>query len=91
MASSLEEEESELNFGKLLVRTFSSSAPPDSKREAQWKVERLNLLNIANLCIKNLIDSALKLGKVINDEYFEPFQQFFVVFESVLRHGLKSE
>ena len=85
------EEEDELNFGKLLVRTFSASAPPDSKREAQWKVERLNLLNITNLCVKNLIDSALKLGQVINDEYFEPFQQFFVVFESVLRHGLKGK
>ena len=62
MASAiLEEEETELNFGKFLVRTFSASAPPDTKRDAQWKVERLNLLNIANLCI--LIDSALKLGK----------------------------
>ena len=91
MASASLEEEDELNFGKLLVRTFSASAPPDSKREAQWKVERLNLLNIANLCIKNLIDSALKLGQVINDEYFEPFQQFFVVLESVFRHGLKSK
>ena len=89
-SASLDEEETELNFGKLLVRTFSSTAPPDSKREAQWKVERLNLLNIANLCVKNLIDSALNLGRVINDEYFEPFQQFFVVLESVLRHGLKS-
>ena len=88
-SASLEEEETELNFGKLLVRTFSASAPPDTKRDAQWKVERLNLLNIANLCIKNLIDSALKLGGVIGDEHFEPFQQFFVVLESVLRHGLK--
>ena len=89
-SASLEEEDTELNFGKLLVRTFSSSATPDSKRDAQCKVERLNLLNIANLCIKNLIDSALKLGKVI-DESFEPFQQFFVMLESVLRHGLRSE
>lgn len=88
-SASLEEEETELNFGKLLVRTFSASAPPDTKRDAQWKVERLNLLNIANLCIKNLIDSALKLGRVIGDEPFEPFQQFFVVLESILRHGLK--
>lgn len=90
-AAGVEEEDTELNFGKLLVRTFSSSAPPESKREAQWKVERLNLLNMANLCIKNVIDSALNLGRVINDEYFEPLQQFFVVFESILRHGLKSE
>ncbi|XP_020612593.1 RUN and FYVE domain-containing protein 2-like [Orbicella faveolata] len=88
-SASLEEEETELNFGKLLVRTFSASAPPDTKRDAQWKVERLNLLNIANLCIKSLIDSALKLGRVIGDEPFEPFQQFFVVLESILRHGLK--
>lgn len=90
-ATGVEEEDTELNFGKLHVRTFSSSAPPESKREAQWKVERLNLLNIANLCIKHVIDSALNLGRVINDEYFEPLQQFFVVFESILRHGLKSE
>ena len=88
-SASLEEEETELNFGKLLVRTFSAIAPPDTKRDAQWKVERLNLLNIANLCIKNLIDSALKLGRAIGDEPFEPFQQFFVVLESILRHGLK--
>ena len=88
-SASLEEEETELNFGKLLVRTFSASAPPDTKRDAQWKVERLNLLNIANLCIKNLIDSALKLGRAIGDEPFEPFQQFFVVLESILRHGIK--
>ncbi|KAK2568300.1 RUN and FYVE domain-containing protein 2 [Acropora cervicornis] len=88
-AAGVEEEDTELNFGKLHVRTFSSSAPPESKREAQWKVERLNLLNIANLCIKHVIDSALNLGRVINDEYFEPLQQFFVVFESILRHGIK--
>ncbi|XP_067053656.1 RUN and FYVE domain-containing protein 2-like [Acropora muricata] len=88
-AAGVDEEDTELNFGKLHVRTFSSSAPPESKREAQWKVERLNLLNIANLCIKHVIDSALNLGRVINDEYFEPLQQFFVVFESILRHGLK--
>ena len=90
-AAGVEEEDTELNFGKLHVRTFSSSAPSESKREAQWKVERLNLLNIANLCIKHVIDSALNLVRVINDEYFEPLQQFFVVFESILRHGLKSE
>ena len=89
-SASLEEEETELNFGRLLVRTFSASAPPETKRDAQWKVERLNLLNIANLCIKNLIDSALKHGRVI-EEPFEPFQQFFVVLESILRHGLKSK
>lgn len=86
-----EDDRDELNFGKLFVRTFSSSSPPDNKREAQWKIERLNLLNIANLCIKNVIDSALKLGRAISDEYFEPFQQFFVVLESILRHGLKSK
>ncbi|KAM7449926.1 RUN and FYVE domain-containing protein 1 [Porites harrisoni] len=84
-----EDDRDELNFGKLFVRTFSSSSPPDNKREAQSKIERLNLLNIANLCIKNVIDSALKLGRAISDEYFEPFQQFFVVLESILRHGLK--
>ena len=84
-----EEDRDELNFGKLFVRTFSSSSPPDNKREAQWKIERLNLLNIANLCIKNVIDSGLKLGHAISDEHFEPFQQFFVVLESILRHGLK--
>ena len=89
-SASLEEEEAELNFGKLLVRPFSSSTPSGARREAQWKVERLNHLNISNLCIKNLIDCALRFERVIGED-FEPFQQFFVVFESVLRHGLKSK
>ncbi|EDO29707.1 predicted protein [Nematostella vectensis] len=59
-----------------------------TKRESHWKTERLNLLNIAKLCIKTLIESALEVGKVIGEEH-EPFQQFFVIIENILRHGLK--
>ena len=72
-SASLEEEDrDELNFGKLFVRTFSSSSPPDNKREAQWKIERLNLLNIANLYIKNVIDSAS-----VTEFYYRSGNSFF--------------
>lgn len=70
---SLEEEEIELNFGKFLVRIFSVSVLLDIKRDVQWKVERLNFLNIVNFCIKNFIDFVLKFGRVIGDEFFELF------------------
>ncbi|CAG5132021.1 unnamed protein product, partial [Candidula unifasciata] len=51
-------------------------------------IERTNLLNISKLLIKELIDSSLAHGRMLDDDYI-PLQQFFIVLEHVLRHGLK--
>ncbi|XP_073541708.1 RUN and FYVE domain-containing protein 2 isoform X3 [Phyllobates terribilis] len=51
-------------------------------------VERTNLLNMAKLSIKGLIESALSYGRTLDSDY-PPLQQFFVVMEHCLKHGLK--
>ncbi|KAM8924342.1 RUN and FYVE domain-containing protein 2 isoform 1-T1 [Pelodytes ibericus] len=51
-------------------------------------VERRNLLNMAKLSIKGLIESALSFGRTLDTDY-PPLQQFFVVMEHCLKHGLK--
>lgn len=51
-------------------------------------IERANLLNVFKLVIKELIDSSLSHGRMLDDDHW-PLQQFFVVLEHVLRHGIK--
>ncbi|CAJ0961340.1 unnamed protein product [Ranitomeya imitator] len=51
-------------------------------------VERTNLLNMAKLSIKGLIESSLSYGRTLDSDY-PPLQQFFVVMEHCLKHGLK--
>ncbi|XP_005092555.1 RUN and FYVE domain-containing protein 2 isoform X2 [Aplysia californica] len=51
-------------------------------------IERANLMNVSKLLIKELIDSSLAHGRMLDDDYI-PLQQFFIVLEHVLRHGLK--
>ncbi|XP_058045412.1 RUN and FYVE domain-containing protein 2 isoform X3 [Ahaetulla prasina] len=51
-------------------------------------IERTNLLNMAKLSIKGLIESALSFGRTLDSDY-PPLQQFFVVMEHCLKHGLK--
>ncbi|KAM8973906.1 RUN and FYVE domain-containing protein 1 [Pelodytes ibericus] len=50
--------------------------------------ERINLMNMVKLSIKVLIQSALNLGRSVDSEY-PPLQQFFLVIEHCLKHGLK--
>ena len=38
--------------------------------------------------MKELIDSSMAHGRMLDDDH-EPLQQFFVVLEHVLRHGLR--
>lgn len=84
-----EEEEGETLTNKWITQSVNPATSINiPKKQRFWKIERSNLLNISKLCIKNLIESALELAKVIGAEH-EPFQQFFVVIENVLRHGLK--
>ncbi|XP_073397094.1 protein RUFY3 isoform X1 [Dendrobates tinctorius] len=52
--------------------------------------ERMNLMNMAKLSIKSLIESALNLGRTLDSDY-APLQQFFVVMEHCLKHGLKAK
>ncbi|CAL9706918.1 unnamed protein product [Knipowitschia caucasica] len=51
-------------------------------------IERSNLLSMMKLSIKVLIQSSLSLGRTMDSEY-PPLQQFFVVLEHCLKHGLK--
>ncbi|XP_034026678.1 protein RUFY3 isoform X2 [Thalassophryne amazonica] len=53
-------------------------------------IERLNLMNMAKLSIKGLIESALNLGRTLDSDY-APLQQFFVVMEHCLKHGLRTK
>ncbi|XP_028816568.1 RUN and FYVE domain-containing protein 1 [Denticeps clupeoides] len=51
-------------------------------------VERSNLLSMMKLSIKVLIQSSLSLGRTLDSNH-PPLQQFFVVLEHCLKHGLK--
>ncbi|KAM9510944.1 RUN and FYVE domain-containing protein 1-like isoform 1-T1 [Salvelinus alpinus] len=51
-------------------------------------VERSNLFSMMKLSIKGLIQSSLSLGRTMDSDY-PPLQQFFVVLEQCLKHGLK--
>ena len=56
----------------------------------QRNVECRNLLNLAKLAVKSLIEASMSSGKAQDDSSF-PLQQLFIVLECVLRHRLKSE
>ncbi|XP_041041833.1 protein RUFY3-like isoform X2 [Carcharodon carcharias] len=66
----------------------SSSTRPRRDPKDPIAIERLNLMNMAKLSIKGLIESALNLGRSLDSDY-APLQQFFVVMEHCLKHGLK--
>ncbi|CAL8355879.1 unnamed protein product [Merluccius merluccius] len=58
--------------------------------KSPMSIERSNLLSMMKLSIKVLIQSSLSLGRTLDSEY-PPLQQFFVVLESCLKHGLKAK
>ena len=53
-------------------------------------VERRNLLNLAKLAVKTLIEAFMSSVMAQDDSSF-PLQQLFIVLEYVLRHRMKSE
>jgi len=57
--------------------------------ESQSKVEKRNLLGMAKLSIKGLIESSLSAGHTLDSDH-EPLQQFFVIIEYIMRQGLKA-
>ncbi|XP_053392921.1 RUN and FYVE domain-containing protein 2-like isoform X2 [Mercenaria mercenaria] len=69
--------------------SLSNSMIEDDDRDPRT-IERGNLLNVSKLIIKELIDSSMAHGRMLDDDH-EPLQQFFVVLEHVLRHGLRSK
>ncbi|XP_006172342.2 LOW QUALITY PROTEIN: RUN and FYVE domain-containing protein 1 [Tupaia chinensis] len=50
--------------------------------------ERASLMHMMKLSVKVLLQSALSLGRSLDSDH-APLQQFFVVMEHCLRHGLK--
>ncbi|XP_029797493.1 RUN and FYVE domain-containing protein 1 isoform X1 [Suricata suricatta] len=50
--------------------------------------ERTNLMHMMKLSVKVLLQSALSLGRSLDADH-APLQQFFVVMEHCLKHGLK--
>lgn len=51
-------------------------------------VERCNLLDVFKLIIKELLDSSLSHGRMLDDTH-TPLQQFFLIIEHIFRHGIK--
>ena len=70
----------------------SSNVSRESQIQRKFQIERSNLLNISKICIKTLIDTTLSVGtgRILTEES-STLEQFFVVFEHILRHGLKGE
>lgn len=89
MAGSGEEPE---NISDLIATRKSSNTHPASPKNTgvYSTIERANLLNLSKLSIKNLIESSLQLSRTLGEDH-GPLQQFFVIMEHVLRHGLKGE
>ncbi|XP_030700573.1 RUN and FYVE domain-containing protein 1 isoform X2 [Globicephala melas] len=56
--------------------------------KCQMMEERVNLMHMMKLSIKVLLQSALSLGRSLDADH-APLQQFFVVMEHCLKHGLK--
>lgn len=63
---------------------FCTVVPPKDS----MAIERSNLLSMLKLSIRVLIQSSMSLGRTLDSEY-PPLQQFFVVLEHCLKHGLK--
>ncbi|KAL0973828.1 hypothetical protein UPYG_G00211730 [Umbra pygmaea] len=68
--------------------TNTNQYPPVVAVKDPMAVERSNLLSMMKLSIKVLIQSSLSLGRTLDSDY-PPLQQFFVVLEHCLKHGLK--
>jgi len=51
-------------------------------------VERSNLLDVFKLVIKELLDTSLSFGRMLDDTH-APLQQFFVIMDHIFRHGIK--
>ncbi|XP_042308243.1 RUN and FYVE domain-containing protein 1 isoform X2 [Sceloporus undulatus] len=74
----------------LMPKPASSDSSPAKQTKYHTMEERSNLMNMMKLSVKVLIQSALSLGRTLDSD-FPPLQQFFVVMEHCLKHGLKAK
>uniref|UniRef100_A0A8C7HY20 RUN and FYVE domain containing 1 n=1 Tax=Oncorhynchus kisutch TaxID=8019 RepID=A0A8C7HY20_ONCKI len=74
-----------VSYGAALRNATSSGS---AAMKDHMAVERSNLFSMMKLSIKGLIQSSLSLGRTLDSDY-PPLQQFFVVLEQCLKHGLK--
>ena len=51
-------------------------------------VERSNLLDVFKLVVKELLDTSLSFGRMLDDTH-APLQQFFVIIDHIFRHAIK--
>lgn len=79
------------SFGSALRAAEGPDGAEGAARAAskcQMMEERANLMHMMKLSIKVLLQSALSLGRSLDADH-APLQQFFVVMEHCLKHGLK--
>ncbi|XP_022244397.1 RUN and FYVE domain-containing protein 2-like [Limulus polyphemus] len=50
-------------------------------------IERSNLVNVTKLVVKELIESSLKYGRMLDSDHVS-LNHFFILLEHVMRHGL---
>uniref|UniRef100_A0A8V0YJI6 RUN and FYVE domain-containing protein 1 n=1 Tax=Gallus gallus TaxID=9031 RepID=A0A8V0YJI6_CHICK len=74
----------------LISKAVSNDSTAKTTARHHAMEERANLMNMMKLSIKTLIQSALSLGRTLDSD-FPPLQQFFVVLEHCLKHGLKAK
>uniref|UniRef100_A0A671U7A2 RUN and FYVE domain containing 1 n=1 Tax=Sparus aurata TaxID=8175 RepID=A0A671U7A2_SPAAU len=87
-----------LSLARKATETISSGVsyaaaprnPSQGSAANPMSIERSNLLSMMKLSIKVLIQSSMSLGRTLDSEY-PPLQQFFVVLEHCLKHGLKAK
>ncbi|TNN38009.1 RUN and FYVE domain-containing protein 1 [Liparis tanakae] len=73
--------------GPELPAATTLPAPPPRDPTA---IERSNLLSMMKLSVKVLIQSSMSLGRSLDSDY-PPLQQFFIVLEHCLKHGLRAK
>ena len=51
-------------------------------------IERTNLLDVFKLVVKELLDTSMSHGRMLDDTH-AALHQFFLILEHVFRHGIK--
>ena len=74
----------------IIISETGAEIPQPDLAAKRWSIERSNLLNIAKICIKSLIDNSLTAGtgRILTEE-FTLLEQFFTILEHIVQHGLK--
>jgi len=84
-----------MNFRNLFLALFEAMCwltviDVDVTERDAMLVERSNMLSVLKLVVKQLIDSSLSQGCVLDDVQ-GPLLQFFTILESMMCHGIKRE